>query len=269
MASTAGSKENRLTDFKLGRIKSPEDRRDLRASSYFQAVPDPPVRVNWSARMNYWSMALNDRLGCCTISAQAHQIQLWTLNTVHKKAPITNPAILKRYEEVSGYVPGDPSTDNGANMRDVLKLWLKEPLMTHTLTAFAAVDIPQQLSVTQMKHWKQALDCFGGIYLGLDLPLTAQTQIENGNPWDVIAGSPDAARGGWGGHCVVANSYSDEGVEVITWGRRQLMTWAFLATYGDEAYGLISSQDWVHAGKSPSGFDLFQLMADLQALRSR
>ena len=45
-------------------------------------------------------------------------------------------------------------------------------------------------------------------------------------------------------------------------GALKSMSWQFYATYADEAYAVLST-DFLKAGKTPEGFDLAQLKADL------
>lgn len=255
-----------MTERKLGRVRSSHDGRDIMLVKFLAAVQAPPTSIDYSAAVKTWPMLDNDKVGCCTISAQGHQIESWTANAQGKEAKITNAEVLTRYEQVSGYVPGDESTDVGANERDVLKLWQKEPLAGHSLTAFGQVTIPRG-NLMDRQHFMQALWVLGGLYLGLDLPLTAQQQIEDGKPWDVESGSKDAKPGSWGGHAVPAVAYSEAGVTVVTWGALQLMTWAFVSAYVSENWGLVST-DWLKSGKSPGGFDLPTLEADLAALKA-
>jgi len=255
-------------DFKLGRLPSPTDNRDLKAARYLSALPSPPGWVNYTARMadKPWPMFDNDKIGDCAIASTGHHVFAWTLNSRGKAVKLSSTTILRRYEEVSGYVPGDESTDVGCNMRDVLKRWLKEPLGDHHLTAFARIEVPEQISITSMTNFQTSIWVFGGVYLGFDLPVSAQGQIQRGEPWTITSGA-DAAKGSWGGHAVACLGYSADGVEIITWGRRQLVAWSFLAAYCDEAWGLISA-DWLKGSFSPDGFNLAQLRTDLASLRA-
>ena len=46
------------------------------------------------------------------------------------------------------------------------------------------------------------------------------------------------------------------------------MTWGFLDAYCDEAYALLSIDDWLHADrKSPDGLDLETLRSDLAQIK--
>ena len=54
----------------------------------------------------------------------------------------------------------------------------------------------------------------------------------------------------------------------ITWGEEKQMTWGFLDAYCDEAYALLSIDDWLHADrKSPDGLDLQTLRSDLAQIK--
>jgi len=84
-------------------------------------------------------------------------------------------------------------------------------------------------------------------------------QFNAGKPWDVVPGSTIE-----GGHYVPLVAHR-ENLEVVTWGRVQQMTPAFLERYNDESIVYLSPE-MLTAGKSPEGFNLVQLQADLAAL---
>ena len=121
---------------------------------------------------------------------------------------------------------------------DSLKLWRTAGWIAARrrlrITAFAQIDQHNQEEV------KNAVFMDLGIGLGLSLPLTAQTQIAQNKPWDVMKG-PRAIPNSWGGHYVYVNAYDDNGLECVTWGRKQKMTWAFVEKYCDEAYAIIDA----------------------------
>jgi hypothetical protein len=113
-------------------------------------------------------------------------------------------------------------------------------------------------------HIKASVYIFGGCYIGLALPISAQTQ----NVWSVPPGSLQGpgAPGSWGGHAVPVVAYDSLGLTVVTWGALKQMTWGFWDAYCDESYGLLSP-DWVNAKKiAANGFNLAQLKADLKAI---
>jgi hypothetical protein len=81
-----------------------------------------------------------------------------------------------------------------------------------------------------------------GMGLGLQLPKSAQKQVQTGQPWTVTTG-PDARPGSWGGHYVYVSGYTPSGPVCVTWGRKQQMTWAWLDKYCDEAYAIFDAKD--------------------------
>ena len=258
---------------KLGKRAQEIDPRTLKLADYLtppEPIPLPPRKADYLSPVKNWPMFMNDTIGDCTIAAPGHMIQEWTTVSGQNTVTLTDADILAAYEVVGGYVPGDPTTDNGCVLMDVLRYWRGTGIGGHKITAFVAVDITNRVEV------RQAIYLFGNVLLGLGLPITSQNpDTRAGLPcWDVPAygavrnGSPWS----WGGHCVPVGQYSADpkgfrGLEVVTWGQVYQMTWAFLEAYADEAY-VVLSPDWINQeGKSPTGFNLDQLMADLNAIK--
>jgi hypothetical protein len=242
---------------KLGRKAIKTDTRTLALGDYLTpSLPPPPLAANWTKDIASWGMMLNNTLGDCTIAGVGHAIQVWTANT---GTIVTMPdsTIESYYEKWDGYVPGDPNTDNGGIALDVLNDWQKNGFAGHALLAFADPKVANLIEI------RQSIALFGGVYIGLSLPLTAQSQ----NVWDVVPnGGAKAKPGSWGGHCVFVPSYNAKGFTCITWGQQKTMTLAFWKKYCDEAHTLLG-QDWLNAKGSPDGFDQAQLQADLKAIR--
>jgi hypothetical protein len=245
------------SQMKLGRRAIRRDGRTLRLGAYLRPqLPAPPPRVDWTRGLAQWGMMLNDQLGDCTIAGCAHAVQLWSANT-GAEVTLTDATVEQYYERWDGYNPADPEhTDNGGIELDVLKRWRKEGLAGHALLAF--VD-PRVSSLVEIR---QSIALFGGVYIGLDLPLTARTQ----EVWEVVAeGGAEAEKGSWGGHCVFVVGYDEKGFTCISWGALKTMTVAFWRAYCDEAHTLLGA-DWIAAKAAPSGFDQQQLLADLRAI---
>jgi hypothetical protein len=197
---------------------------------------------------------LNDQLGDCTIAGCGHAVQVWSA-ALGQELTIGDADILKAYESWDGYNPKDPSTDQGGVELEVLANWRKNALGGHGLLAFAAVNR------ANLDRVRQAINLFGGVYIGLDLPETAQTQ----DVWDATTLDGSGAPRSWGGHCVFVAGYDEHGFTCITWGELKKMTLAFWSAYCDEAYALLGA-DWLGAKVSPEGFDLVTLQADLEAI---
>ena len=203
----------------------------------------------------------NDVLGICTAAGLGHFEQVWHINT-GRGITLTDDQIIDFYSATTGYVRGDPSTDQGGNELDILKQWLKTPglLAGHSLTGFA----PFRATVTN--SIKDSIAICGGAYLGINLP---KTILNQGDLWYVPAQGPtgDGAPGSLGGHAVVAVAYNTRHIVFISWGQLYKMTWDFYTTYTEEAYALVS-EDWIKSTThlSPSGFDMDTLKANMNAL---
>jgi len=246
----------KLPPRKLGRKAIKTDSRTLRLGRYFTpSLPPPPPAADWTKGITTWGMMLNDKLGDCTIAGVAHAIQVFTANT---GAMVTVPdaTIERYYEQWDGYVPGDPGSDSGGAELDVLNDWQKQGFAGNTLLAFA------DPSPANLDEVRQSIALFGGVYIGLSLPLSAQTQ----EVWDVAPrGGAKATPGSWGGHCVFVPKYDEKSFTCITWGQLKTMTLAFWKKYCDEAHTPLA-QAWFSAKGAPSGFDQEQLEADLRAI---
>jgi len=239
---------------KLGRKAIKTDTRTLKMARYLGAeLPPPPASVDWTKGISNWGMMLNDTLGDCTIAGVGHAIQVWTANTRKKMQTVSNATVESLYEKWDGYDPSNPATDRGGIELDVLNDWRHDGLTGHKLFAFAA---PNPSNLVEIR---QSIALFGGVYIGLSLPVTAQTQ----DVWDVVPhGGAKARAGSWGGHCVFVPQYDEKTFTCITWGQLKKMTVAFWNRYCDEAYTLFG-QNWLKGMECPAGFKKAELEADL------
>lgn len=242
---------------RLGRKAIKTDTRTLKLAKYLTAaLPAPPAARDWTHGITNFGMMRNDVLGDCTIAGCGHAVQLWTANT-SSEVTLNDDVIESTYSAWDGYVPGNPSTDNGGVELDVLTDWRKSGLAGHTLIGFVAANVKNLTEI------RQTIALFGGAYIGLALPLTAQNQTM----WNVVPddGTGTSAAGSWGGHCVYVPAYTPSTFTCITWGGPLTMTVAFFSAYCDEAYALFGA-DWLKAGMAPSGFNQQQSTADLAAI---
>lgn len=238
---------------KLGRLPVRTDVRTLALSRYvdISKLPPPPAALDLTSHVPGWPMYANDRIGDCTIAAAAHMIEAWTAAGRGEAVEVPESAVLTAFDRVKVV---DPFTgEEGAVELDVLRDWRKHGVGRHRIAAFARVST-HDAALVRAGAW-----LFGGLYIGLALPVTAQQQAV----WDwtgSLAG--DARPGSWGGHAVDVVGYDDRVLTVVTWGRLQQLTWAFWERYVDEAYCVLS-RDFLDGEHAPNGFDLAALRADL------
>jgi hypothetical protein len=247
---------------KLGRLPPRHDPRTLMLASYVSPeLPPAPASCAWSGKVNGWPMMANDRLGDCAIAAPGHQIEAWTANVGMQFTP-SDQEIVAAYSAVSGYDPATGANDAGCVELDVLNYWRTTGIAGHKIGAFVAIEPGNHTQV------REAAWLFGGVYVGLSLPLAAQRQQVWSAPFNPLVAQffPAYQPGSWGGHAVYIVDYDARGLTCITWGAPKRMTWAFLDTYCEEAWGILSSDWFDTAGKAPNGFDLSALQADLAAV---
>lgn len=249
---------------KLGKSAARHDPRTLLLASYVTAgLPNPPDNVDLSAKVSAWGMMENDQLGDCTCAAAGHLIMEWTANAGKKMVTPTDTQIVAAYSAITGYNPQTGANDNGAIEIDVLNYWRQSGIAGHKIGAYVALEPANH------NHVMDSVFVFEGCYIGLQLPVSAQAQVQNHQPWSVPPGGPtgDGKPGSWGGHAVPVVAYDARGVTVVTWGALQTMTWSFWEAYCDEAYAILSDDYLTKKKKTPAGFDLPQLQADLADLK--
>jgi hypothetical protein len=206
----------------------------------------------------------NDSLGDCTCAAIYHAFQVWSFNgqgTIDSE-PEANATLL--YEQACGYVPGKADTDCGGNEQDVLSYVMLSGAPAgaggasrRKITAFVEID-PRNFADVKLSIFSGGL-----VYLGFDVPsYMPQTA---GSTWDA---QPSTANySDVGGHAVIAAGYTADGLIIISWGAKYLMTWAFWSEFVDEAY-LIAYADWFRSTSlSPPGGTLDELEQQMIALR--
>lgn len=241
------------TGVRLGKLPVRHDVRTLQLARYVDTaeLPAPPAAYDEAAHVPDWPMYANDRIGDCTCAAAGHMIEAWTAASSGTPVEVSEAAVLTAFDHVKVV---DPATgEEGAVELDVLKFWRKTGVGGHRIGAFAAVPVHDRGLVRTASY------LFGGVYIGLALPATAQRQ----EVWDWTGSLTGPARpGSWGGHAVDVVGYDADALTVVTWGSLKRMTWAFWDRYVDECYGLLST-DFLAHGKAPNGFALAELKADL------
>lgn len=214
------------------------------------ALPPPPRSKAWGTKVALFPMFRNDIYGDCTAAAAGHMEQIWSSNTGTLWTP-TDAEVESMY-----WNTGD-GKDTGRYLTDTLTYWNQTGLgqRQDKISAYA------QVNVKDHNHVKTAVYLFGGVYIGLGLPITAQSQ----SLWSVVPddGSGKSNFGSWGGHAVNITAYTSRYLTCITWGMRLRMTWSFWDKYVDEAWAILSP-DWANGTITPpNGFSLAELQADL------
>jgi len=244
-----------MSSYRFGKHPPKQDYRTLCLKNYLTAALAPPPvsldvltrvyqKLNSSDPAKLFPIDGNDTLGDCTIAALAHAITTYC-GLVGKRDIMSRPDVVKVYMHLTGGV------DSGLNELDVLNYWQSQTVAGNKILAFASID-PKNHT-----HVQQAIQLFGGVYLGFRVQQNCIQEFDARQPWTPGPLTQD-------GHAVFAVAYDSTGVTVLTWGNTQKATWAWWDECVDEAYAILPPQ----AKKSDfdPGFNFDQLQADLAAV---
>jgi hypothetical protein len=234
---------------RFGKLAPRRDPRDLRFAKYAALAP-PPASVDNVTRVTQrlrvtpktlWPMDGNDTYGDCTIAAAYHAVSTW--RGFGGPRTIWSPALC---EKVYFHLTG--GADNGLVVGDVLDYWRSPGIGGDSLYAYASID-PKNHT-----HIKQAVQLFGGVYIGFVCQQNVITDFNAGRPW-----TPGTLTNE--GHAVFIAGYDTTYVTCLTWGSTQKGTWAWLDACCDEAFACLPPEATDPA--FAPGFNLAALQADL------
>jgi hypothetical protein len=243
---------------RFGKHPAKNDYRTLRFKSYVKSgLAAPPASYDVLPRVYealkikspnpsaLFPMDGNDKYGDCTIAALAHAETTYRGLTGKEKIVAAN-AVVKFYFHLTRGV------DSGLNELDVLNEWRKQKVFGEEILSYVKVD-PKDHT-----HVKQAIQLFGGVYLGFQVQQDCLADFNAHKPW-----TPGPLLNE--GHAVFAVAYDPNLVTVLTWGSTQPGTWAWWDECVDEAYAILPPEATKPGFELP-GFDIKQLRADLEAV---
>jgi hypothetical protein len=244
---------------KFGKLSPKANPKTLKMSRYLlaDAPPAPPSKSYWEYRVKNYPMFSNDVLGDCVLAAGGHMEEAWSAHT-GPEVVLTDADIIAAYEAVGGYVPGDPSTDNGTAITDFLEWWQTTGLAGIKIAGWASIN-PHSID-----NVKKGVYLFGGIDIGIQVPQSAMDQNAAGKAWDMVPNDGGIV----GGHSIPVLGYGAEGCTCITWGMLQQMSWEWFQAYCDEAYCVISPNWLAQSGEAPNHLNLAELQADLATIKA-
>jgi hypothetical protein len=242
-----------MTKYRFGKHPARRDFRTLRFKNYLTAaVAAPPAQFDVLAVVYknlgvsnptaLFPMDGNDQYGDCTMAAAAHAITVYN-GLTKAKVIMDQAALVKQYFQLTGGV------DSGLDEMKVLNFWQSTGIDAEKILAFVSIE-PKDHA-----HVQQAIQLFGGVYLGFQVQANAQQDFENKKPWTPGKLTND-------GHAVYAVAYDATGVTVLTWGSTQKATWAWWDECVDESYAILPLN--AQQAGFATGFDFAQLQADLK-----
>lgn len=259
-----------MSDLKLGKRPPVPDPRDFHLEKYaldLAAVPPAHDLDNVRRLQGAGDLGMlgNDRYGDCVWAGADHETELALLIAgADANAALrlfSADTALEDYAAVTGFRRNDPSTDQGTDVRQALSYRRRTGIedvtgKRHQIAAYVSVEPGNVAAVKEAVH---LTDVVG---IGFEVPSYAMDQFDRGHPWTLTADRNPTIEGG---HYVPVVGYSYRRVYVVTWGRVQPMSWGFFRRFCDEAWAVLLPE-FLSGGKSPEGFDLAALEADLAAL---
>jgi len=244
-----------MPNYRFGKHPPKVDYRTLRFTSYLTpALAAPPASYNvltgvyqklkTSDPTKLFPMDGNDTLGDCTIAALAHAETTYG-GLVAKHKIMAKQAVVKLYFHLTG------GQDTGLVELDVLNYWRQHKVAGDAILAYISI------SPKNHTHIQQAIQLFGGVYLGFQCQQNCVQEFDAHQPWTPGPLTND-------GHAVYAVGYDQNSVTVLTWGNTQQGNWAWWDECVDEAYAILPPE-----AKDPAfapGFNIAQLQADLAAV---
>lgn len=175
--------------------------------------------------------------GDCVWAGAAHEVRQTTHEAGSTIPAFSGKTVVDQYAAYSGYDPATGSNDNGSNVRDALawrqtKGLLDDSGTAHKIGAYVSIEPGNWQALREASYF------FESVGIGIQFPTSAMDQFNAGQVWSIVAGSAIE-----GGHYVPVEGHPWGGLwTVVTWGRRQIVTWGFLAKYCDEAWAYISTE---------------------------
>ena len=254
-------------DVRLGKKPAVKDMRVPRFGTHAAGLSPPPPAANWYADVPDWGMLANDSVSCCFEAAVLHMILQMTsyVSPGHAPQP-TDAEAIAFYSGATGYVPGDPATDQGTYLMGHgggMEYWA-----TTGVTCGGVLNRPTailQLLAKDPVHWQQAIATFGSLMIGIQLPESVVSADEVPFVWDNPLG-PFA-----GGHAVLLVGYQPTALgtlwDLVSWGTLYRTTTPFLMATLDEAVCVYDKALINALGIDPAGVDEATLVAAMDALR--
>ena len=252
-------------DFKLGKKDPVPGRVSFKYRDIFniKKLQRPPRVFGHVWNETVIDMLGNDECGDCVWATQAHILNTMQRGANHPETHFTKGSVVSDYSALTGYIPGDPKTDQGTMMADAASYWRKVGILDG-IGKRHQIDAYVEIKLHDVDELMQATFDFGAVALGVQLPQSASEQWDDGRPW---THSPFSGRKILGGHATALVGRNSEGMAIIaTWNGITAATMDWIKEYQDEALAFISLDYLDEKGVNPRGYDRAELEKRLEAL---
>lgn len=250
-----------------GKLPYVPDARTFHVANYL--LQEPAVKIpkahTWGSKIltGQWSAFGNLKINNCTCAAAGHLIMGWTSNIGRLRKPTTK-SIVQAYTDITGFNPKTDGIGQPVEAIKALKYWRKHGIANRKIIAFAELDFRNS------EQLKQSIYFYGGCYVGLNLPKSAERQYNASKKWTVSGNgiTGDGAPGTWIGHALMINGYDKNSLTAVSWGKEITMSLDFWETYVDESYAVFSA-DFIRDNHTPTKMNVEELKKDIEELQKQ
>jgi hypothetical protein len=229
-----------------------------------KSLPSPPSSVDWSpaALPSLRNIYGNDVLGDCVIAEGYHAEGVATGNAGNLFVA-TPDQITADYSAIGGYVPDDPSTDNGCDEVTAMNYWT-----SHGYANGTKLDGWLTVNAADIVEVQTCIFLFGEVDFCAELPDTYVTPFPSGDGWTWGPGSPDPNNG----HSFGGFGYDSNGSKIDTWAEFGNFTYDAISGLCVPAAGggcyVRLTPDMLAKGqtKAPNGVDWSSLIGDFDSM---
>ena len=168
----------------------------------------------------------NTKYGNCTSAGPCHLVEAVT-HAAGSPVVLSEDDALGFYSQSTGYVRGDPATDQGGDIPSVLESWRTKGIGgKHQIAGWFDVSLEED-----PKTLRWLIKTFGGLIAGTELPDAWLNIGGKGFRWDAAAPNPN------NGHCYPLLGARGTDYVTISWGLRGLVSHAATASLDSQASG--------------------------------
>lgn len=251
--------------FTSGKLPYLHDARTFHLKDYLaqESNISVPKEHNWGKIIGSknWNAFGNLKINNCTCAAAGHLMMTWTANVGRLRKPTTK-SIVAAYTDITAFDPKKDGIGKPVEAIKALKYWRKHGIGGRNIIAFA------KLQFKNREELKQAIYLYGGCYVGLNLPKSAERQYFDSKKWTVPRngtigiGEP----GSWLGHAMLITGYRGNELNAVTWGKEIVMSLDFWETYVDESYAIFS-EDFIKNNQTPTKISVDVLRHDIETMQ--
>lgn len=189
------------------------------------SLPRPPASISVPA-VSDWMILGNDAYGDCGVAGLEHGFMADASATSVAEAFPGDQQAIDYYLNYTG------GQDTGVVLSQYLSYVRQHGYYGHTVSAYAPVE------VRDVPMMQSAVSLFDFAYCGIVVTQGMMDAFQAGEPWLLASLNSQVL----GRHCVPVVGYSDHGIDLITWGRVQHVSYPAWYWMVEEAWAVMAGE---------------------------